>query len=87
MKKVCFYGTIFFAVVALNSPAMAAAYYNSEGKQIAEMEYEKVKDTRASTIQNILSNGYGNKNSGFKDPVLLRKKRIEQWKAFRNAMP
>ena len=81
MKKIFFYGVVFVVFLLLNSPATAVTYFNSEGKQIDKVEYEKVMDTRTSMIQTILLNGYGVENTDFRDPVLLRKKRIEQWEA------
>jgi len=87
MKRVFFLGVIFFALLSFNSTLMAAKYFNSEGKQIDELEYEKAKNTRTPTIQKILADGYGDKDTDFKDPVLLRKKRIEQWKEYRSTKP
>ena len=87
MNKVFFWGVIFFALIAFNSPAMAVTYFNSEGKKIDELEYEKAKNKRSPEIQKILADGYGEENTNFKDPVLLRKKRIEQWKAYRKTKP
>ena len=82
MKKISFHSVLFVALLFLYTPATAATYFNSEGKQIDKVEYEKVMDTRTSIIQSTLLNGYGDEDTGIRDPVLLRKKRIEQWKAF-----
>jgi len=87
MKNVCFYGLVFFALLSLGFPAGAVTYFNSKGKQIDAMEYEKANEARASTIKEVLSNGYGDEKTDFKDPVLLRKKRMEQWEAYRKAKP
>ena len=82
MKKISFHSVIFVALLFLYNPVTASTYFNSEGKQIDKVGYEKVIGTRTSMIQSTLLNGYGDQNSGLRDPVLLRKKRIEQWKAF-----
>jgi hypothetical protein len=65
------------------SPLVAANYYRPDGKQIDNVEYEKIVNQRSSKIRAIQIGGYGGDEADFKDPVLLRKKRIEPWKLFR----
>jgi len=77
---------IFLSVLLLlmgtTSPLAAASYYDPDGKQINNVEYEKIVNQRSSEIKAIQLKGYGGNESDFKDPVLLRKKRIEQWKRY-----
>jgi len=62
------------------SPLFAANYYRSDGKKIDNVEYEKIVNQRSSEIRAIQTGVYGGDQADLKDPVLLRKKRINQWK-------
>jgi hypothetical protein len=84
MKKNIICGLVVSGLILFNSPVSAITYFNGAGKQIDAAEYAKITDARTATIHKVLSDGYGDEKSEFKDPVLLRKKRIEQWKAYRN---
>ncbi len=66
------------------SPLVAANYYKSDGKKTDNVEYEKIVNQRSSEIRAIQIGGYGGDQADLKDPVLLRKKRINQWKLLGN---
>lgn len=75
-------GCIFLFLTVAYLPGAGAAYYDMKGKEVDKAEYEKLINQRKTTIDKINKEGYGNPSSRLEDPVLLRHKRIEQWKAF-----
>ena len=75
--------SVLLLIIGSTSPLVAADYYKPDGQQIDNVEYEKIVNQRLSEISAIQIRGYGSNQADFKDPVLLRKKRIEQWKLFR----
>ena len=74
---------ILFLLYALPSSAGDITYYDSRGKSIEKTDYEKIVKNRATKIDRILQEGYGDHTMKLEDPILLRKKRIEQWKMYR----
>jgi hypothetical protein len=60
-------------------------YYDGTGKKIEKADYEKLVNVRKPKVNSVLKGGYGGGSTGFKDPVLLRKKRIRQWKLYRQS--
>jgi hypothetical protein len=74
--------SVLLLLLGATSPLVAASYYTPEGKQIDTVAYEKIVNQRSSEIKAIQIRGYGGKDADFKDPVLLRKKIIEQWKRY-----
>ena len=66
-------------------PATGTIYYGYDGKKIEKAEYEKIIGQRAPDIKAIQMEGYKDISADLKDPVLLRKKRIEQWKQLRDS--
>ena len=75
--------SVLLLIIGSTSPLVAANYYKPDGQQIDNVEYEKIVNQRSSEISAIQIGGYGGDQADFKDPVLLRKKRIEQWKLYR----
>lgn len=67
------------------SPASGSEFYDENGKNINEAKYEKIINNRKSKIDKIQKEGYSNNVSSLKDPILFRKKRIEQWKLLRKS--
>jgi hypothetical protein len=74
---------IFLFLLLSFSPASGTSYYNADGKKIDQVDYKKILDTRKSNTNRIQKDGYGDNAISLKDPVLLRKKRIEQWQLLR----
>ena len=80
-------GLIFISLFfALNfSTAVGTEFYNESGSKIDVANYEKIISARKSTIDQIQREGYGDKVTSLKDPILLRKKRMEQWELYRKS--
>jgi len=71
---------LFFLLLICSLPA-AAAYYDQNGVKVDNDQYKKVVQMRAADIDKINKDGYEGASSRLGDPVRLRNKRIEQWKA------
>ena len=67
------------------SPADGTEFYGENGKKIDEAKYEKIIGKRKSKADEIQKEGYRGNATSLKDPILLRKKRIEQWKLLRKS--
>jgi len=76
-------GLLLFLLLIFSSQS-AATYYDPNGIEVEKAQYEKVVQMRAAIINKINKEGYGEPSSRLEDPVLLRNKRIEQWKALQN---
>ena len=74
---------ILFLLYALPSAAENITYYDNKGQSIEKAEYDRIVNNRAPTIDRILKEGYRDHTMKLEDPILLRKKRIEQWKLYR----
>ena len=75
-----FIGLLLFLFLLFSLPA-TAAYYDHNGVAVDKDQYEKIVKMRQANTDQINTVGYGEGKSTLEDPVLLRKKRIEQWKA------
>ena len=75
-----FIGLLLFLFSLFLSPA-TAAYYDQNGVAVDRAQYEKIVKMRQTDMDKIITGGYGEGKATLEDPVLLRKKRIEQWKA------
>jgi len=58
-------------------------HIDSEGNTIDNAKYELITSEREKTLGIKLRNGYDVKSNAWKDPIKLRKIRIEQWKNMR----
>ena len=78
--------SIFLLLAVLHQPAIvfsADNNFNVDGTAIDKVQYEILVSERDKAVRMELENGY-NENAGvWKDPIKLRKKRIEQWKQMR----
>lgn len=74
---------LLFSICTI-APATGTIYYSYDGKKIDKAEYEKIISKRASDVKAIQIEGYKDNSADLIDPVLLRKKRIEQWKQSRD---
>ncbi len=68
---------------AFPSSAGDIRYYDPNGNMVGEAGYEKIVENRSGKIIKIIKNGYGDSSAKLEDPVLLRKRRVEQWKRMR----
>jgi len=59
-------------------------YFDFDGNVIAKAQYEIIASDREKTLSIKLRNGYNVKSNVWKDPIKLRKKRIEQWRIMRS---
>ena len=80
---------IFLAVVLilLNGIPVSSEtvnYYDLTGKAVSYLQYEKINSTHGAEINRIMKEGYNEKDNMIKDPIMLRKKRIEQWEKYRS---
>lgn len=74
-------GLIFFAL-ALCNPALAfgeEAYFDNDGNMVEKEKYSTISTDRMTIVKDQLKDGYGQTYPTTKDPIKLRKKRIEQW--------
>ena len=76
---------ILFLLFALPALAGDVVYYDNQGKMIDKTAYDKAVEDRAQKIDKIMQDGYRDNTMKLEDPILLRKKRIEQWKKYRES--
>lgn len=76
-------GSLLFLLLTFSSP-VAAAYYDQNGVEVDKAQYEKIVKMRQANINKINTGGYREDKATLRDPVLLRNKRMEQWKAQQN---
>lgn len=88
MKKtlfVNFFAILFFAL--LYQPALVfgdTIFFDPDGKIIDKAQYELNASDREKILSIKLRDGYDNKSDVWKDPIKLRKTRIEQWRIMRS---
>jgi hypothetical protein len=58
-------------------------HIDAEGHRIDQAKYERIASEREKALGINLRNGYHVKSNTLKDPIKLRKLRIEQWKNMR----
>jgi hypothetical protein len=96
MKKFLFYITVVIINLGLSAHSQAGViYFNFNHEKINQEEYQKISKSWRMKIKDniaqretIVSEDAGETQNAdiLKDPVKIRKKRIEQWKAFRGEM-
>jgi hypothetical protein len=59
-------------------------YFDIDGNVIDRSQHELITMDRDKNLRMKLSNGYDEKANVWKDPIKLRKKRIEQWRIMRS---
>jgi len=77
---------VFLLLTVLHQPAIVfsdTANFDADGQAIDKVQYEILASERDKSIGMALENGYDADASVWKDPIKLRKKRIEQWKQMR----
>jgi len=78
---------VFLLLTVLHQPAIVFSdteNFNADGLAIDKVQYEILASERNKHIGMALENGYDADTSTWKDPIKLRKKRIEQWKQMRS---
>lgn len=58
--------------------------FDFDGNVIEKAQYELIASAIEKSLSMKLSDGYNLKSDVLKDPIKLRKKRIEQWKIMRS---
>ena len=79
--------SVFLLLAVLHHPALVfseTANYTVDGLVVDKVQYEIMVSERDKTIGMALENGYTKDSDVWKDPIKLRKKRIEQWKQMRS---
>ena len=59
-------------------------FFDFDGHVITKAQYPVVASDREKNLSMKLKNGYNVKSNVLKDPIRLRKKRIEQWRIMRS---
>jgi hypothetical protein len=80
-----FFAILFFAL--LYQPTFVfgdTIFFDFDGNVIDKAQYEVIASDREKTLSMKLRNGYNVKSNVWKDPIKLRKKRIEQWRIMRS---
>ena len=78
--------SIFLLLAVLHLPAIVFSADNNfsvDGLAIDKVQYEILVSERDKAVSMELENGYNEDAGVWKDPIKLRKKRIEQWKQMR----
>ena len=96
MKTFLFYITVVIITLVISVYSLAeVTYFNANHEKITKEEYQKISESWRMKIkdniaqrESIVSEDAGETQNDkiLKDPVQIRKKRIEQWKAFRGKM-
>ena len=84
-RVVSFFAILFFAL--LYQPAFVSGdtiYFDPDGNVIDKTQYALNVSDREKTLSIKLSNGYDMNAHVWKDPIKLRKMRIEQWRIMRS---
>lgn len=79
------FAILFFAM--MYQPAFVlgdTVYFDADGNSVEQAQYEQTASDQDKHLSMELKNGYHPKYSDWKDPIKLRKKRIEQWKTMRS---
>ena len=84
-RLVKFMFIILFLLYAIPALAGDVVFYDNNGKLVDKAGYEKSIKQRSQKIERIMQEGYGDNTMKLEDPILLRKRRLEQWKKYREA--
>lgn len=79
--------SIFLLLLVLSQPALVfskADNFDADGLAVDKVRYEIIVSERDKNISMELETGYNENAGAWKDPIKLRQKRIEQWKAMRS---
>ncbi len=89
MKKSLLFGFLVILYVAvLHQPTLvfseSTSNFNPDGLAIDKVQYEIMASERYKAVNMELEEGYKETPDVWKDPIKLRKIRIEQWKEMRS---
>jgi hypothetical protein len=88
MKKtllINFFAILFFALFYQPTSVFGGTFFfDFDGNVINKGQYEMNASDRENNLSMKLRNGYNVKSNVWKDPIKLRKKRIEQWRIMRS---
>ena len=80
-----FFAILLFALVYQPTFVFSdIIYFDFDGNVIDKAQHELIASDREKTLSMKLRNGYNAKSNVWKDPIKLRKKRIEQWRIMRS---
>jgi hypothetical protein len=77
---------IMFLLCSIPALAGEVVFYDKNGKMIDETKYEKIVKERSQEIEKIMQKGFDDGATKLEDPILLRKKRLEQWRKYRESL-
>ena len=88
MKKtllINFFAILFFALFYQPTFVFGVTiFFDFDGNIITKAQYHAIALDREKNLSMKLRNGYNIKSNVWKDPIKLRKKRIEQWRIMRS---
>ena len=58
-------------------------YFDVNGNVVDKSQHEQIVVDKEKAVELELKSGYTSESTGWKDPIKLRKKRIEQWENMR----
>jgi hypothetical protein len=80
-----FFAILFFALFYQPTFVVGVTiYFDFDGNVITKAQYQAAAADREKNLSMKLKNGYNVKSNVRKDPIKLRKKRIEQWRIMRS---
>jgi len=80
-----FFAILFFALFYQPTFVVGVTiYFDFDGNVITKAQYQAAAADREKNLSMKLKNGYNVKSNVRKDPIKIRKKRIEQWKIMRS---
>jgi hypothetical protein len=80
-----FFAILFFAL--FYQPTFVSGvtiFFDFDGNVTTKAQYQVIASDREKKLSMKLRNGYNVKSDVSKDPIKLRKKRIEQWRIMRS---
>jgi hypothetical protein len=83
--SIIFFAIFLFALFYKSTFVSGATFFfDFDGNVINEVQYEVIASNREKEISMKLKNGYNENSNAWKDPIKIRKKRIEQWRIMRS---
>ena len=80
-----FFAILFFALFYQPTFVFGVTiFFDVDGNVITKAQYKVSTSDREKNLSMKLRNGYNVKSNVWKDPIKLRKKRIEQWRIMRS---
>jgi hypothetical protein len=80
-----FFAILFFALFYQPTFVFGGTiFFDFDGNVITKAQYQVIESDREKNLSMKLRNGYNVKFNVWKDPIKLRKKRIEQWRIMRS---